>query len=134
MNTQRTTIRSKVEIISNPIPTTSNSYIYKDESYQAIIGEAAKQHSIELDKTNDVSYKILTCSLISKSLQSSIPTTINLVINYPLNIYNSTTKQQFEDFLKTPDLIHTYLNNNHKLFHIKNCLVFPQTLNTSKIK
>ena len=120
-------IRSKVQFSEEPFLTNNTDFFQHDE-IKAIVGEGAKQHSIELDKTRDEAYRILTYTLIAKTLHNQDFSKINLVINYPLNIFNKETKNNFEEFLKTPDFINIFLNKEQKTFHIQNCLVFPQTI------
>lgn len=129
-NSSKQSIRSKVELTTEtPNTINSNSILqYQHDDTRAIVGESASQHPIELNKTKNIAYQILTYSLITKSLTPKTPTNINLVINYPLNIYNSKSKSEFESFIKTPDFINIFINSIQFTFHIQKCLTFPQTI------
>ena len=122
-------IRSKVEITSEYLPSLNPDTIqYQHNNLKAIIGESASQHSLELDKTRNEAYRILAYTLISKIIQPNTPNHINLVINYPLNIYNTKTKTEFEKFISTTDFINILVNNQRFIFHINKCITFPQTV------
>lgn len=120
-------VRSKVELTEEYV-TANNTTRYEDDYHKAMVGEGAKQVNIELDKTKDEQYRILTYTLLGKLVKSGEPVSISLVINYPLNIYNQQTKTAFENYIKTKDFIHVYLDKEQKTFHVQQCLVFPQTV------
>ena len=123
-------IRSKVEITPESPPNLNpdSTLKYQHDDIKAIVGESASQHPLELNKTLSEAYRILTYSLISKSISPNQPTNINLIINYPLNIYNSNTKSEFEKFISTPDFINIFVNSIQFTFHISKCITFPQTI------
>ncbi|WP_148206872.1 ParM/StbA family protein [Natranaerobius thermophilus] len=132
-------LRSKVEFTTDALISGAGTYHFRHDDLKGVVGEGASQHSLELDKTRDKAYKVLAYSLIALAIEKNkdqmerdkeFPI-INLVTNYPLNIYNGQTKEQFEEFLKTSDFIHVFVNREHKLFWLKNCTVFPQTVPVS---
>ncbi len=138
---RRLSLRSKVEMTKEGFISGQGTHRYKHEMVEAVVGEGASQHNLKLDKTRDEGYRVLAYTLLCKIIdkdkedmerQKEFPV-INLVTNYPLNVYNSETKEAFEDFLKTEDFIHVFLDKKQKMFWLKNCTVFPQTVPVSYV-
>lgn len=121
-------IRSKVEFTDNFISNTRDTYKLELDNKKIIVGEGARQHNFELDKTRDEAYRILIYTLLSTLAKDSNPLDINLVTNYPLSVYNNDSKTTFEQFLKTKEYVSVLLNGKPKLFNISNCLVYPQCI------
>jgi plasmid segregation protein ParM len=119
-------IRSKIQQTEDLIKQ-ENTYVLEIDQKKYAIGEGAEQYTIDLDKTNNEFYRLLNLTGIGLIFNHE-EKIINLVTNYPLNLFNKENKEKFEEHLKTEGCINYKVNNEEKNIWIKNCLVFPQTL------
>lgn len=118
--------RSKVEE-TKEILNKNNTYQVALENKTYLVGDGAENYNIELDKTNNILHKITTYTMLGLSTERETES-FNIVVTYPLNLYNAENKLSFSQFLKTKNHIPIVINGVQKYIHINECIVFPQTL------
>jgi len=120
--------RSKFQSTTSPLtyPNT-HSITYKNNNY--LIGDHAEEIDINLNKNNSLLHYLTTLTglgLLSSTLTQHIQ--YNLVANIPINLYNQSNKEAFENYLRSTTPITYSLNNKPISISIPNVVVFPQAL------
>lgn len=117
--------RSLVEKSDDSLNTVNTWNVrFGDKSY--LIGDGANGWNIEMDKTNNELYKIAIYTglgLIADDIQESF----DIVVSYPLGLYNKQNKLKFEEFIKG-GYVDFEINGKRKVIRIRKCTVFPQTV------
>jgi len=121
------TFRSKVEK-SDGLIKKENTYTLEYEGELFEIGDGVDETNINinLDKTTDRFYKLITLTALGLITDEEIQE-FKLVSNLPLNYFTKENKAKMEEYLKT-DYIQFKLNNKKKTIKIEDVTIFPQTL------
>lgn len=104
----------------------SDTYAVKFNGQNYLVGDGASGWNIELDKTNNELHKVTVYTCLGL-INNGVPESYDIVVNYPLGLYNKENKKKFEDFLKG-DFEHIEINGVKKSIRIRQCIVFPQTV------
>lgn len=117
--------RSKVDKSDDRLNTV-NTWSVNFEGVNYSVGDGSDGWNIELDKTNTEIYKIAVYTglgLIATDIQESF----DIVVSYPLCLYNKENKLKFEEFLKG-NYVDFSINDKRKVVRIRKCTVFPQSV------
>jgi hypothetical protein len=122
--------RSKMQSTTLPLiyPNT-HSITYKNTTY--LIGDHAEEIDINLNKNNSLLHYLTTLTglgLLSPNTPNTQPIQYNLVANIPINLYNQSNKESFENHLRSTTPINYTLNKKPISISIPNVVVFPQCL------
>ena len=118
--------RSKIEETKESL-NNFNTYRVKFEGKDYLVGDGAEDYNIELDKTNNPLHKITTYTMLALLAEKETET-FDIVVSYPLNLYNEENTVSFSEFLKSRNHVPIKINGTQKYIQIRNCVVFPQTL------
>lgn len=105
---------------------TNNTWSVNFKGVNYLVGDGASGWNIELDKTNTDLHKITVYTglgLIASDIQESF----DVVVSYPLCLYNKENKLKFEKFLED-EYINFSINGKRKIIRIRKCTVFPQSV------
>lgn len=103
----------------------THSITYKNENY--LIGDYAEEIDINLNKNNSTLHYLATLTGLAL-LSPTQNTQYNLVANIPINLYNQSNKEAFENHLRSTTPITYALNKKPISISIPNVVVFPQSL------
>lgn len=103
----------------------THSITYKNENY--LIGDYAEEIDINLNKNNSTLHYLTTLTGLGL-LSPTQHTQYNLVANIPINLYNQSNKEAFENHLRSTTPINYSLNKKPISISIPNVIIFPQSL------
>lgn len=107
---------------------TNNTWHFSFGGKNYIVGEGAEIYNFDRDKTKDELHKICTYMSLAR-LSNCVGTNFNLVVTYPMNIYESAS-DDFAEYLITDGMIETEYEGEKKVFAVNDCTVIPQGAGT----
>ncbi|MCM8710555.1 ParM/StbA family protein [Clostridium sp. SYSU_GA19001] len=103
----------------------NKAIVIEYEGIEYTIGEKTGAFSTDINKINDLTFKLCLFTAISRAMKNNLVDEINLVTGLPIEYYK-TQKQELVESLKGVRATVIY-NGEPKRFTITNCLVFPQS-------
>lgn len=95
------------------------------EGIEYTIGEMTGAFSTDMNKINDITFRLCLFTAIARAMKNDLVDDINLVTGLPVEYYKSQKQELIESLKGTRATI--ILNGEPKRFTITNLLVFPQS-------